>query len=176
MSKYLLIFAVLMVGCGHPSGGSAPIISSLQGAALEQALVSQGLSFGLSAMKDQVAANAAAQQLNMVISNTIQPYLSGDVSNVPSNVIDTLLKEQMFTTLPQDVQLLISAAASLANSYLPVPSATTYLSQDELNYLRGLVNGLQSGANLYLAGHVTKAPRGLLREQSKWLNFKSPSR
>lgn len=173
MKKFAFVFVLLLAGCSHPLG--TPVISSSQGAALEQTLVAQGLSFGLGSIKDQVAARAAADQINLIISNTVGPYLSGNLTTVPSNIIDTLLKEQLFTSLPTEVQMLISGAASLANSYLPVPGPTTYLNQDDLNYLRGLINGLQSGANLYLAGHpATKATRGL-GHTPIWLNYKSQS-
>lgn len=165
-------------GTGSNATGTAPASSNsgssfniqpAQIAALINIGTSQALSFGLGQWKDTASATLAATQIKSLIAGTVQPYLSGSQS-VPSDIVNTILKDQLFTTIPVQAQLLITGAASFLNGYLQPPSANTFLSADEVSYLQAFFNGLSSGSDLYLSGHPAKSMPKMPRGEPRWLN------
>ncbi len=186
MNKIIVtpIFALALVlgSCGSQPTTTVPPVDSTPTvpdytvtANTIHAVTQTTVSFGLTVYggKDAVEAKAAATQIQSIVAGSILPYLNGS-QGVSTAVLNTALKEN-FINLPKAAQEIITLAGALLDQYLPVPSATTFLSDAQLAYAKAFFNGLSDGAGQYLGN---KAGPGL--ELSKvnlpqsggnWLNL-----
>ncbi len=177
-----LIFALALVlgSCGSQPTTTTPVDSTptvpdyTVTANTIHAVTQTTVSFGLTVYggKDAVEAKAAATQIQTIVAGSILPYLNGS-PGVSTAVLNTALKEN-FINLPQAAQEIITLAGALLDQYLPVPSATTFLSDAQLAYAKAFFNGLSDGAGQYLGTKVAirNVERATLPASGgNWLNL-----
>jgi hypothetical protein len=106
---------------------------------------SRGSQEGLKAWaaKNPAAAQEAATALSGNLDNFLA-YLNGGTIG-SSQEVDDLMNSSLFTNVPDEVKTAVLAASAVLDLYLPVPSATTSLSADQLDYLKAFVTGLKQG-------------------------------
>ncbi len=100
------------------------------------------------------AAAETAQALRVSINTTLLPYLQGNPL-ASSAVIHDLLNSSLFTNVNPAIRNAIAVAGSLLDAYLPAPSATSYLSDDQRDYVVAFLNGIQKGCADFQAKALT---------------------
>lgn len=177
---FLLAMALPISGCAKPSGnggstsdnGPSPVVV----ASLINIGTSSAVNLGLEqwSKKDAGIAKTTANDIHSVVSEVVLPYLNNN-TGLSSAAINTLLKDKIVNlpNMPMDVQNAIVLAATLLDSYLPAPSATTYLNPDQISYIKAFLTGLDSGCQQYLAGipppPAPKLNKGIRMAKVGWL-------
>jgi len=181
----LAALAFVLNSCGTPNQVSTPATTQPAPTSTEsntsatatriQIITQTTVGFGLTVYgsRDAAEARLVAAQIQLIVSSSILPYLSGS-QGVSTAVLNTVLKEN-FITLPPAAQQLIALAGGLLDSYLPVPSATTYLSEAQLAYAKAFFFGLSDGAGQFLGNKASRGielPKGSLpTKPGAWLDF-----
>jgi hypothetical protein len=95
------------------------------------------------AKKNPEAAKEAAVALAGNLDNFLG-YLNGGNLGT-SEEVEALMSSSLFKNVPDEVKTAILAASAVLDLYLPVPSASTSLNQDQVDYLKAFVTGLKKG-------------------------------
>lgn len=165
-----LCFTLTFTGCGTAGGGSTggtgtgtpppsnpnkPLI--LMGITTgTEIATNQGLIL-LAKSKPAVALETATA-LKRAIDTVLTPYLNG-ASTVPitSAALHELLNSSLFTGVDPTIRQAIAAAGAILDAYLPAPTASSYLSADQLDYVHAFLNGISKGCGDFSGAGVTGA-------------------
>ena len=122
-----------------------------------------GASLGLSqwAKKDPADAKQCALALSKNINEVLLPYLNG--SNLPSSAeIQAMLNSTLCNGVKPEIKAAIMAASIALDSFLPIPSTTTYLNADQVSYIKAFLCGVGDGCDAFLGNQreikTTKVP------------------
>lgn len=111
-------------------------------------VASRGSEEGLKAWakKNPAAAKEAADALAVNLTSVVAYLNGGNLGS--SEAVQTVVNSTLLTDkIPDEVKTAILAASAVLDLYLPVPDAVTALNQDQLDYLKAFVEGLQTGVN-----------------------------
>lgn len=160
-----LVLGVLMAaGCSRPSRpGPTVIAAGIQtgaSAAGYAGLVAYG-------KKHPGDAHKVAQAVSDITGGTVLPYIEGAGTAVASSALNDIMRQQ-FAILDPEARALVAMAAGALDAFLPAPAPGTYLTAEQVGYLKAFFSGLKAGADAYLAGDVPKASRVVLK-RGAWL-------
>lgn len=164
----LILFTV--PGCNKPSVDDTTRLISEAGQA--------GSFYGLRewAKKDKPAADETALRLADTIEGSLLPYLNQ--GNLPTaDVVRELVDSTLFDNLKPEIADAIVAAAIALEVVLPAPAAGTYLTPEQVGYIKAFLSGVASGCRKYTAGAdkvpVPKYKGKDLPKETKWLTGKT---
>jgi len=130
-------------GCEKPSPES--IRKMLKGAG------ENGAYYGLKewAKKDEPSAKECATALTKNIKEKLLPYLNG--GNLPSSdQVQAFLSSSLFTNVKPEVKQAIVLASMALDAILPIPGANTYLTEDQVSYIKAFLEGVSEGCDAFL--------------------------
>ena len=171
-AKMLMVAAALALllapaGCQKPSPTDVQSITS--------GVVQLG--FSVWAGKNPTQAAAVAAQVSQGCDTALD-YLRNN-SGAATTVLDAVMQAKLTDNLPPEIQDMIVAAAGILDTVLPAPGPDTILTQAQLAYAVGFVQGVKNG----IAASGTKA---LIKDMAKvqkyqkslkpgkWLTHKQP--
>lgn len=172
MSGALAVFAIaLLVGCTKPDAQDTSKLLKEAGQA--------GSFYGLKALakKDEAAASEIALRLNATIEGSLLPYLNqGDLP--AADVVRELIDSTLFTDLKPEIADAIVAAAIALDVVLPAPAPDTYLTPEQVGYIKAFLTGVANGCAKFTKGDKdVPIPqykgKKELPKASKWLTGKS---
>lgn len=120
---------------------------------------SYATSFGLDkwANKDKPAATECATALSKNIKDVLVPYLNN--GKLPSSAeVQAFINSSLFNDLKPEIKDLIVAASLALDAVLPIPSANVYLNQDQVDYIKAFLTGIQAGCDKFLGAKEIKKP------------------
>lgn len=97
---------------------------------------------------DPAAAAEAATALNKNITEQLLPYFGG-AQLKSSAEVQEFLNSSLFKNVKDEVRTAIVAAAVVLDIYLPVPSTTDKLTQDQVDYIKAFLTGVQKATESY---------------------------
>ena len=161
----------LLVGCSKPSPDDTAKLLKEAGQA--------GAFYGLKewAKKDKPAADETALRLADTVKGTLLPYLNqGELPT--ADVVRQLIDSTLFENLKPEIADAIVTAAIALDAVLPAPAPNTYLTAEQINYIKLFLTGVADGCDKYTKGakdvpipkHKTKDLK-----ESKWLTGKTKS-
>ncbi len=109
-----------------------------------------GSNFGLKkwAEKEPAAAKECATTLGANIKGTLIPYLEG--GNLPSSAeVQAFINSSLFKKINPAVKEAIVAASVALDAVLPVPKADTYLTTEQVSYIKAFLTGLSQGCDQF---------------------------
>ncbi len=142
---------LMLSGCSSGGGNPAPtgtvvntgkpiIVAAIQSAS--ELATNSGL-IAL-AKSNPASASEAATNLVTVINTNLLPYLRGG-SIGTSAIVHDLLNTSLLSNLNPIIASAIATAGAILDAYLPAPSAATYLSPDEVDYIVAFLSGVSKG-------------------------------
>lgn len=172
-AKYLaLLVSILAVfsGCAFNKPSPATVVAIIN-VGTDEALV---ISLQQWEQKDRYNTKKAATDISAVVTNVLIPYLDNN-KNLASNALNTILTDNLITIpdIPNSIKSAIQLSAVILDDYLPAPTASTYLTADQISYVRAFLTGLQTGSNQYLSGipvNVQHSSSKAKNKQGKWLH------
>jgi hypothetical protein len=141
-------------GCEKPSPDSIRKMLELTG--------QNGAYYGLKqwAKKDEASAKECAEALSTNITGTLIPYLDG--GNLPSSEeVQAMLNSSLFKNVNPAVKDAIVAVSVALDAVLPIPKADSYLSKDEVSYIKAFLKGLADGCSRFLGSREMPKTRWL---------------
>lgn len=173
----ILVLAVslgVLSGCSKPSNTGGGTTTNGPSPVAVANLINSGTSLtthlGLEqwAKKNPESAKITAGEIQNIVGDLIIPYIDNN-QGLSSAAINTILKDKLINApkLPADIRNAIAVAAAVLDSYVQVPSASSYLSADELAYVKSFLNGLNTGAGDYLNGVSVSSTKSLEKDLRK---------
>lgn len=117
-----------------------------------------GTAFGLKkwAEKEPAAAKEAATALTANIIGTLIPYLDG--GKLPSSSeVQAIITSSLFKNVNPAIKDAIIACSVALDAVLPIPSADTYLTADQVSYVKAFLTGVKQGCDQYVGTADGKA-------------------
>ena len=136
-----------------------------------------GAFYGLKAWakNDKPAADETALRLAQTIEGSLIPYLNqGDLPT--ADVVRELIDSSLFADLKPELADAIVAAAIALEVVLPAPAPDTYLTPDQVGYIKAFLSGVSSGCAKYTKGDKNVSIpkyKGALPKETKWLTGKT---
>jgi hypothetical protein len=112
------------------------------------------------AKKNPAGAKEAAIALSKNISTDLLPYFKDGQKLLTAAEVQQLLASSLFNKVEPVVKAAIVAASAVLDYYLPIPSSTTYLTQDQKDIVCAFLEGVQEGCNDYSPTVAKKLPAG----------------
>ena len=117
-----------------------------------------GANFGLKKWgeKEPAGAKECAVALATNIKGTLIPYLDG--GKLPASTeVQAFINSSLFKNVNPAVKEAIVAASVALDAVLPVPKADTYLTAEQVGYIKAFLTGLQQGCDQYIGQTEGKA-------------------
>jgi hypothetical protein len=110
-----------------------------------------GVNFGLKKWgeKEPAGAKECAVALSTNIKGTLIPYLDGGKLPV-STEVQAMINSTLFKNVNPAVKEAIIAASVALDAVLPVPDAKTYLTPEQVGYIKAFLTGLEQGCDQYI--------------------------
>jgi hypothetical protein len=111
----------------------------------------RGANYGLKKWgeKEPASANECAIALATNIKGTLVPYLDGGKLPVSAEV-QAMINSTLFKNVNPAVKEAVIAVSVALDAVLPVPDTKTYLTPDQVGYIKAFLSGLQQGCDQYV--------------------------
>lgn len=159
-----------LAGCNKPTPDDTAKLLQQAGQA--------GSFYGLRewAKTDKPAADETATRLSATVRGTLLPYLDNGTL-MTSDAVREFVDSTLFNGLKPEIADAIVASAIALDAVLPAPAPGTYLTADQVNFMRQFLTGVADGCDKYTAGAkdvpVPKYKGKDLPKTSKWLTGKT---
>jgi hypothetical protein len=141
------------------------VFSGCQGVVIKESTILEGLTlagskgseYGLKewAKTQPIQAKECATALQKNISGQLIPYLNG--ANLPPSVeVQAFISSSLFKDVAANIKNAITLASVALDALLPIPSAQSYLTSEQTNYIRAFLIGVNEGCSKFLGIPVTR--------------------
>jgi len=99
------------------------------------------------AKKNPAGAKEASLALTQNINEQLLPYFKDGTKMLTAAEVKQFMASSLFNKVPDEVKLAIIAASAVLDFYLPVPSSTSCLTQDQRDIICAFLEGVRNGCD-----------------------------
>jgi len=115
-----------------------------------------------------------AKTLMKNIDEVLLPYLNG--GTLPTSTeVQTFLKSSLFKNVDPEIKDILKTASLALDAFLPVPSSESYLTADEIDYIKSFLSGVKDGCKQFLSdiksnNNNAKTKELKVNKNARWLS------